>query len=748
MDENTITTNKTGLTVRYGEDIGSKLPDDFLSTVFELDKVVYGDHPEYIGCLENLVDRYSAFRQSFVFLMDGTELAAYICFFPVKESMWKRIVDPGEDDIRWSESIVDGKAVRLEQIPDDDILGKDIVSEPSADEPMRLFVISAAVAPAYRKTDGDGLRVSDILMMEWIKYLNIIREQTGADIESIAAVVVSKGGSTFSRSAAFRIERICMDSVEEDDRSRVVLCDGKRLERFLKGEFYRKTFKDDIYIMLPFETDENDTRLENLPEAYGSMDQEEDEKLPHYARYMMRQLKNSRDFECSNAVSREVTEHYLGRFRFLHTLDDYCDEEDPEEAPTIIGEEDADLILLAHRRTGMYIVLILIPNSVYSTSQIFDQCSKDYIKIRDPKWNEDEAGCRLSRGAYRYAHINDLLEERYGLISAGNGKCMTCMTKVPVPQPGESAVEVGDGRKTTREMMNILAGETYYSLFQDFRIYNRDLMDIATTDLAAYDYYSSYMSERTIVFILKDEVIKKMPPDSDYLDEYSTEEDPVEEGGEEYLVLTRIGLATTMLFIMEMVMFQNTSLAKMTDRVSKALAQAGNVPWEYINRIYEDYGKTIQFWKTDNFKYYGTECEARHIREAFENDDLKNIYNEQRQYLQDVVDLNGAELERRNSKFIGIIGIVFAVFQVKDYVIDLITNFYASLPDYWIADAEVEANRTFNVLGIGGFILAFFLLHMTSRRSFYNKMRRLIRSDEKRSEDGKGSADERQKNKT
>ncbi len=312
------------------------------------------------------------------------------------------------------------------------------------------------------------------------------------------------------------------------------------------------------------------------------------------------------------------------------------------------------------------------------------------------------------------------------------------MTKEPAPQPGEDPVKVGDDKTTTREMMNILAGETYYSLFQNFRIYNRELMDIATTDLAAYDYYRSYMSENTIVFILKDEILAKMPPDEDYLNEYRTDEDPVEEGGKDYLVLTRIGLAATMLFIMEMIMFQNTSLAKMTNRVSKALVQAGNVPWEYINRIYEDYGKTIQFWKTDNFKYYGTECEARHIREAFANDDLKNIYNEQQEYLQKVVDLNSAEIERRNSMFLGIVGVVLAVFGAKEYIVEgVIQKFYESLPDFWIVDAETEALRTFNVLGIGGFILAFFLLHMTSRRNFYNKMRRLIRSEEKESEDEK-----------
>ncbi len=721
--------NKIDFTIRYGEDIGAEngLPSDFLSKVYELDQKIYGYHPAYVGCLENLVDRYNAFKQSFVFLMDEDRLAGYICFFPVCEEMWDRIMNPDSAYAKWEEkNCEEGRTVRLELIPDDDILGKDIVSDPKPDEPLRLFVISAAIHPDYRSPDHAA---SDLLMKEWIKYLNKLQDSLDMEIDSIAGVVVSEGGRSFARSAAFRIARICQDSEEVEDCSQVVICDGDRLGRFLSGQFYRKTFRDDIYIMLPFEADENDERLDDLPPAYGvSVASEKyDKELSLYGRYLLMKLKESRDFECSNEVSTEVTEHYLGQFNFLHTLDDYCDENDPDEEPTIIGEEKADVFLLAHRRTSMYIVLILIPNSRFSTSQAFDQVSKNYIKIRDPEITDP---CVL-----KYIHIDDYLEQKYGLISAGTGKCLTCMTKEPLPQPDEDYVKVGD-KKTTREMLNILAGETYYSLFQNFRILNKDLKKLATTNLAAYDYYRSYMSEQTIVFVLKKDVLKNMPPDEDYVDKYLRKIWPDNSGTDpeystEYKVLTRIGLATTMLFIMEMVMFQNTALAKMTNRVSKALVQAGNVPWEYIDRIYEDYGKTIQFWRTDNFKYYGTECEARHIRKAFENDDLKNIYNEQQEYLQKVVELNSAELERRNSMFIGIVGVVLAVFGARDYIVGgVIQKFYESLPPRWITDAETEALRTFNVLGIGGFLLAFFLLHMTGRRNFYNKMRRLVRQDE------------------
>ncbi len=798
---------KKRYTVRYGEDIGRHrdTPEDFLETLFALDEEIYQWHPDYIGELENLVDRYEAFKKSFVCLMDGEELVGYVCFFPVQDQMWKRIVCPVDEetgtDLRvWEDALDekgnpisdgDGKPLQWELIPDDDIKGTDIIPDPAPGdliltgedgegfisrekeeeeeetkkeakakdrEKLNFFIISIAVREKYRKDHV----ASKELMEAWIEYLNLLRKCIRREIGAIAAVTVSEGGRNFLRSMLFHVARECADQ----ERNLVYVCNDPCLSRLLNGQTYRKTFRDDVYIMLPFEAGDEDPRLRRLPPSFDAL--EDDSALPLYSRYLMMKVKDSRDYECSNDVSHEVTEHFLGEFLFLHTLDDYRDEreEDYGEEPTIIGEEKVEITLLMHRHTSMYQVLLFFPESRFSTSQIFDQASKNYLKIRSQEWEtdceteleidgrkvkawrisrwkereeelpeEERKGfrrdireIRLSHGAYHYAHLFDYLEACYGLISAGSGKCISCMTKEPEPQSERDIVEV-NAKTTTREMMNILSGETYLSLFQSFRIYNGPLIEAATTNLASYDYYTAYMSERVLVFILKEQGLEDQPPDAEYTEEYE-----VEEGSREYLALTRIGLSATMLFIVELVMFQNTSLLKMTTRVSRALTQAGNVPWEYINRVYEEYGKTIQFWKTDNFKYFGTQCEARHIRKAFENDEMKAVYNEQQEYLQKIVDLNNAELERRNSTVINIVGILLALFQVKDYIVDeLITKFYANvLPESWVSDASAatEAGRTFNTLVFGGFLLAFILLHILNRRSFYYRMRRLLHTED------------------
>ncbi|MCR5249337.1 MAG: hypothetical protein K6E50_01880 [Lachnospiraceae bacterium] len=1033
--------------VVYGDELLAKdgKSSEELYRVFLADQEVYSWEPDYIGRFSNMEERHKAFPKSFVCLFDGDELAAYICFFPVDDEIWARIQGDEEKVIYES---------GLEVIPDDDITGEHIAKDRNAEKGytivsdgegkcrirgldeekqekwrdfearggLRLFIISVAARKKYRNEDP---QITTKLIEAWIAYLNAIQRACSASIESIAAVTVSDGGRSFMRSCLFSLKRVCADHKEREECSQIYQCEGDRLSRLLEGQFYRKEYRDDIFVLLPFQAPKKSNRLEHIPEEYEERGEElGDESLPDYftifdagqgekrghslySRFLLQKLRYSRDFECSNDVSREVTEHYLGSFQFLHTLDDYCDETEADygEAPTIVGEDTVELSLLVHNQTHMYILLMLFPNCRYSTSQLFDQVSKNYLKIRAEGWNvsEDDEGdirldsweelgmfradppeeisgeieekkkeyrkqlilkeidkqflkeleeaealelarilqkfgkeyeklytmsreerkaflegngekdeskkivgekgksreeaaakrkeieakkkaydealragqalldqqkaaigdfakreklclkyikgleetnrrkeelltarresrelfwrqtylkklisisrqndsdelferavnCRrragilrrlaelpeselkkvlktgrfadgekpdegqteffhrildkvehlekvrkkelsdlhkegrLSYGCHHYMHINDYLHAMYGLEKAGEGKALTCMTQEIRPQPGEEWVYEGTNR-ISRELMNILSGETYFSLFQNFRICNKELIEMATNDVSAYDYYTAYMSEHTVVFKLEESVLDKMPPEEDFLFRYRVDDDT-----KEHLVLTRMGLAATELFIMQLVMFQNTALAKMTERVSKALAKEGKVPWEYINRLYEEYGKTIHFWKTDNFKYYGTSLEARHLREAFSNDELKAVYAEQQEYLQKLVEINNAEQERRNGLVINIVGIILAVVQIKGDIVEGIQMLYKKMPMEWLvpgtaqnmedavdAAAEAAAKNSFNVLGIGIIILVVVLMHLLNRRSLYHRMKDLKR---------------------
>jgi hypothetical protein len=281
--------------------------------------------------------------------------------------------------------------------------------------------------------------------------------------------------------------------------------------------------------------------------------------------------------------------------------------------------------------------------------------------------------------------------------------------------------------------MNILTGETSFSVHQDFYIKKyKKLEKQLTKDLAIYDYYQAYMSPVSIVMIL---------------DGFEKIENGVKVVDEENKILD----AATYVFIVELVLLQNASLTKLSLKVGKALEHEGDVPYDYINRLYRDYGRTLKLWDSDNFKYYGTQMEAEQIRKALGNDELKERYEKEQEFLENIVDVNSANDERINGWILGIVGTLLAVFQVEDYIKNTISNIYLGIAnlsgkpqsvlsisreameeamrdvgpegveELFRAAADSEALRSFNVIVWGGAILFLIVWFVNYRRKKYEQ---------------------------
>ena len=713
--------------------------------IMGLDRVVYPE--EYVGCLENMVVRYEKNPRSFVCVMDGAKVAGYINFFPVSDDVWQRIIDPkqtGPGAVCFKEK--DGQ--RLEMIPDDDIRPEDVpVFEPG--KKYNLFILSVVVDEKYRNGDA-AVQLSDA----WIDYLNALKAE-GIGIRAIAAVTISEDGEKYMRTRLFRLVRECRDESPEEsaENSRVYLCDGAYLSKLLRNDYYHKTFHDDVYLLLPYADHTENPKINRL---YTQASAAGSSAIPPVQNYLMTQLDHCRDYECRNEAASELRRYYLGAFQFLHTLDDYLDEEDPDEAPCIVGEETVQISLLAHPQSHMYILMLFFENCRYSTSQLEDQCNHGYLKIRSRSWKnvrgrsadgkrsvwkisggeEGLSSLELTNGAYHYARLEEYLFELYGLIRCGQGKTLVCMDHLPSPQRGtleddpEKNPDVAEyeGVKVAREMLNLLSGEAYLSMYQTFRIDYKGLRKMAVEDLAIYDYYEAYMSEHAVLFVYKDRILDRK--------EILDEADQVDEKGEplpESVLRTkrRINLAATYVFIMELVTFQNTALSKMTTKVSRALAQEGDVSYEYVSLLYQEFARTIKFWQSDNFKYYGTQREAEQIRRAFANEELRASYNEQQSFLEHIVELKVAQNDRRNGNIINIVAIILAVFQVRDYVVDLLGRFYGT-----IGVPKEAAGDTFNTAVFGFFLLTLVILYILRGKNYYYRTRRLrgMEPDEHESE--------------
>lgn len=668
---------------------GENFAPDFLEKIMEIDRVVYKS--EYVGELSKMQARYKRNPRTFVCVMDGERVAGYINFFPVVQTLWDEITETGM------------------KIRDDDIRPDELADyEKGKDAVNRLFIISIAVHPDYQKDKKTVIALTD----GWIAYLNKLREE-GIPITAIAATAVSPDGMKFLSSRLFCMTR------EIEEGNRVYVCEGERLEKLLDGELYFKSYRDDVYLLIPFaENSRNPKTAEKLfrdgtaqsgglagPGWVKDENEEEpdDESVPFDesdVRYLIRELDKCQRYECTSEAKDELRRFYCGEFLLMLTHDDYPDEADPSlngrvksgiaGMPDIFGEVKAYLSILSHRPSHMYVAMLIIPNCPYSTSQLEDQLFHDYLKLRCSENTPEEIrkswGEQIDvKGHYLYRALGEFLETEYGLLPCGSGKVLTCMSARP---------------KQEQEFLNILSGETYFSLHQGFSINGSKLKKIASENRAVYDYYEAYMSEKVVAFLYCDFQSLTGLQNPDYW------------GGKVHF-RRRSELTATYIFIIELVMFQNTALNKMTMKVSNALAQDGDVSYDYMNDLYRDYARSVKFWNNDNFRYLGTQQEASQIREVFDNDELRQTYQELQTFLEQMIALQSAQDERRSGMVINFLAVFLAVVQVQDFIVSIFDNFYSG---FHIDVGIGEAGHTFTSLLVGGVFLFMLFRYILTRK--------------------------------
>lgn len=616
----------------------------FLEKVMELDRLVYS--PKYAGELANMVARYEKNPDTFFCIMDkdADRLAGYINFFPCMPSLYQDIVS-------------DCPTIR-----DDDITPEEIALYQT--EENHLFVISIVIHPDYRKTKDAIVALTD----GWIAYLNAIQDR-GYPITDITATAVSSDGKKCLRNLLFHQLRTLTDG------NVVYSCEDKFLEKLLKHELYFKSYRDDIYLLLPFADNKKNQRMNDIfgwedkhshsgmfmrgkPLYPGQVKAAAPTEVPDIPAALIEGLNDCLTYECDNTVVEELETRYLGAFSFLHSTDDYL----PEGEEVVIGEETAYAILTAHAPTHMYVLTLLLPDCAYSTTQVEDQLSYGYLKIRDPK------------DPSHFIDLYEYLRQTYGLLKCGDGKCLLCMSEKPA-QP--------------MEFQNILSGEVYNSMHIDYHIKSPQIEEQCEKNYAQYDYYEVYLSDMVIAFILK---------------EFSDN------------VFDRIAITATYAFIAELVMFQNISLAKTNIKISNALAGSGDLSHEDVLDFYQEFGMTIRFWEKRNFKYRGTQAEAACITTAFENKELREAYYEHQEFLEHIVDLKSARMEARNGMILNIVATVLALIQIQSFAVDLLSSLYQ-----YLGIAPSYAAHTFNTGIFGGTFTVILIYLILRRRSRHKK---------------------------
>ncbi len=392
------------------------LDPNFLNDILKLDAMVYQDDLQ--GSYDSLKDRLDANDEMYLLLYKKEELIGYVCFFPITKKL--------------SDSIYNDS-----KIHDDDIT-KDDIENYSKNKKTDIYILSIVINPNTR-----GKEATTLLINSFVQFIDS-KIKEGYKIGKVLGTIVSDKGERFAKNLGLKVvKRI-------EDNYLLMDCDGEKLQ----NKYYKKTYQDDVYIMIPFTG------------KISKINEEDNELANNYIEVMNKYSY----YECNDSIASELKRKFIGKETLMCLSDDYDG--------TISGKETAYLFLTSHETTNLHILTILIPNNHSITSEIQDNAISEHLTIEKDN---------------NIININDYIFDKYNLVKCGACKTIMCMSKKPDDQ---------------LELYNLLSAEVYKGKYNtkytSGHITSKEIITSSEDNISQYKFYEAYVSLNSILYIFND----------------------------------------------------------------------------------------------------------------------------------------------------------------------------------------------------------------------------------------------------
>lgn len=358
---------------------------------------------------------------------------------------------------------------------------------------------------------------------------------------------------------------------------------------------YKKTYKSDIYLMIPY-TSKRDIIIK-----------ENEAEVDEYTKEFLESINKYSTTQCREDVTKEIERYFIGKNNLCCMSFDYEQEE--------VHKEPIYMFISKHKKTGIYMLILMNLKNEFSPTHIQDQLSTDNIYIYD--------------GEQRI-HVDKYMMNKYGFERCGTAKNLISISNKPEDE---------------MEFKCMLSSETYKpDQTMYYLLDSKEINNLANNNFSQYKYYELYASKYSVVYIL-----------NTFSDD----------------LILNIQDEITILYIMELIMFQSASVLRTNNRVIKELSKEGTVSLKFIEELYREFGKTIKFWNKDIFKYETVQFISTKINDAFETHQIYEEYTKNQQFLEHIVSLKDIQDSNRESKILNIIVLILTIIQV----IPLIFNF-------------------------------------------------------------------------
>ena len=223
-----------------------------------------------------------------------------------------------------------------------------------------------------------------------------------------------------------------------------------------------------------------------------------------------------------------------------------------------------------------------------------------------------------------------------------------------------------------------------------YKLNSKELTEKSKDNFSQYNFYDIYASKSSVVYVLN--------TFSDNLILNIQDEVPI-------------------LFIMEIIMFQEASVLRTNNRITEQLSQNGSVSLKFIENLYKEFGKTIRFWNKYVFKYETVQNLAVKLNNAFETQNTLDEYHKNQEFLEHIVSLRDIQSSNRESKILNFIVLILTLIQVIPVVMQFID---------WLFKTNFNPINIFDpkyLLSLSTILILIIILLIKKRRDKNNKRR-------------------------
>lgn len=410
---------------------------------------------------------------------------------------------------------------------------------------------------------------------------------------------------------------------------------------------YFKTYEDDLYFFIPMTSRHVDGTFSKIEAYHNQVEarlKAENRLENSFGKIFCEALNEHVRYECNskNLSPDNLCRFYLGEFRLPCYDDNYNEGE-------VFDVETAHIFITAHRKTGLHIITVAIPNNHYIPTQLIDQMSSGHLDIYDGDSDVIKPVAKL---------IGDM----FNLTVCGDPKFVICLSNEP---------------KDITELGYMLSGETYVSEHIDYHILPEHIEKLLVKNHASYDYYKSFISKSGIAFILKD---------------FSED------------LRERIwDVEASVLFVVGFVLLQNTAVLRTNRNVVAQLESSDEISYEDIEKLYMEFGKTMKFWNSDIYKYPFSQREADEVIEAFGISETIEEYHRNQQYLDRLIDLKISMAERESDTMMNYILYALSCFEASSISLSALIWLLKTF-----ADTSASYYPTLEIAARVGWVFLFF----------------------------------------